>query len=653
MSKKDTGGTYSWTGSGFTTKSPTWSSGGTWTGSSWWKSSGGTGGKKEKKYKSSLGYSSSSYYDYTSSSYYGTWGTSYTNTEDEEAVEKLLTSAYKSVREAVVILDFPFKVDICFAGSTFLDKRKKENRKIFLSSKILDNTKKTDAEKIDILCGGGIHEAAHLKYTELKVIKSFESLLKTSGIGKDQELNFVMMLANIIEDERVEDKLLRERPGYEDFLVKKKESDYENSTTLSSTPSSKIRKIFIDIVKFIRFRNKFSADTIDPDYAYIFDEVDKEVQQVYGNDLVNTKFSCQAAENLSKFIKKSLNEKHGFDTSNVVSEMNYFGNHSDFYIRVLSGLDIEEVRTSELENLLCDLQTHLVGTHSLINKEKLATGNFERDGKTLIIKDVEGDLDTYNRIRKEISPLVPALKKILVAQNKNYDFVIHGCRSGLLDTTKLAEAYQGVPQVYTRMGHVRTNNTAVCILIDESGSMGHGVCGTTRYKIARKAGILFNEAFGKVPGVDLFIYGHTADNLEEYSTELMVYREPGMGIDQYKALSDVTARYENRDGDAILSAAKRVRKFTQSSCTMFVISDGAPCADDYWGDSAIKDTRTKILKAQNTLNMNIIGICIDSHVPGGELYDTYVDLSDLSKLPRTLGQMIKKTIMENRSTITS
>ena len=646
---KDSGGTYSWTGSGFTTKSPIWSSGGTWTGGSWWKSSEG---KKEKKYKSSLGYSSSSYYDYTSSSYYGTWGTSYTNTEDEEAVEKLLTSAYKSVREAVVILDFPFKVDICFAASTFLRKSKKENRRIFLSSKILDNKKKTDAEKIDVLCGGGIHEAAHLKYTELKVIKSFESLLVSSGIDRKKELKFIIMLANIIEDERVEDKLLRERPGYEDFLVKKKEFDYENSTSLASS-SDKLAKLFADIVKFIRFRNKFQADSTDPVYVYIFDEIDKEIQQIYGNDLVNTKFSCQIAENLSEFIKKSLQEKHGFDEDVVVNRMKEFEKKADFYTQVLSGLDTEEKYSEELHCLLSDQETHLVGSHSLETKEKLATGNFERDGRTLIIKDLEGDLDVYDKIKKEISPLVPALRRILVAQDKNYDFVIHGCRSGLLDTNKLAEAYQGVPQVYTRMGHVRTNNTAVCILIDESGSMSSGFAGTCRCRIARKAGILFNEAFGSVPGVDLFIYGHSADKIESGTTELRIYREPGMKIDQYKALSDVSARFENRDGDAILSAAKRVRKFTQSSCTMFVISDGSPCALDYWGDDAIIDTRKKIVKVQTTLNMNVVGICIDAEVPGDQLYDTHIDLLELSTLPKTLGQMIKKTIMENRSTVTS
>ena len=58
--------------------------------------------------------------------------------------------------------------------------------------------------------------------------------------------------------------------------------------------------------------------------------------------------------------------------------------------------------------------------------------------------------------------------------NRNYEFNIHGCRSGLLDEAKIAEAYQGVPQVYIRKGKVETSNSAVVVLIDESGSMGGG-----------------------------------------------------------------------------------------------------------------------------------------------------------------------------------
>lgn len=631
-------GTYSsWTGSGFTTKSsPTWSSG-KWS-SGWWKSGSGT---KEKKYKSSLGYSDSSFYDYSSGSYYGKWGSTYTNVEDVEAVERLLTSAYKSVREAVVILDFPFKVDICFSGDTFFRQSKDKARKIFLATKSLDDKKRSDAEKIDVLCGNGIHEASHLKYTELRVLKTFRDTIES-----EREFELIDILTNMIEDERVEDRLLKERPGYENYITKKKEFDYNK---IDFSKSDKSLKLIYDILKFIRYRSKFNEESITGDLENLYYEVDHQLQEnIYNNETSNTKSSCLMAKNLSNLIITFLNDQWG----ETISMEHFKRERSKLYTSVLSGLDEEETDPRLFSTLKLE-QTTLVSDDSLEIREKLANGAYERCDKTIIINDIEGDLDIYERVRKQVSPYVPALKKILVAQDKNYDFVIHGCRSGLLDTTKLAEAYQGVPQVYTRIGHVRTNRTAVCVLVDESGSMGCSCGGMQKDGIARKTAILFNEAFGSIPGVDLFIYGHTADYLENHTTQLNIYREPGMGIDRYSALSEISARYENRDGDAILTAAKRVRKKTLSKCTMFVISDGCPCANEYWGDSAFKDTRKKILQAQ-ALDFNIVGICIDSVPEMSEMYDSWIDISsDLSQFPIRLGRIVKKTIMDSRSTVTS
>lgn len=635
----DKGGTYSWTGSGFTTKSPTWSSS-TWS-SGWWK---GGSGKKEKKYKSSLGYSDSSFYDYSSGSYYGKWGSTYTNVEDVEAVERLLTSAYKSVREAVVILDFPFKVDICFSGNTFFRESKDKARKIFLATKSLDDKKRSDAEKIDVLCGNGIHEASHLKYTELRVLKTFQNSIKL-----DFEFELVDILTNIIEDERVEDRLLKERPGYENYITKKKEFDYNK---IDFSKSDKSLKLIYDILKFIRFRNKFNEESITEDLVNLYYEIDHQLQEnIYNNETSNTKSSCLMAKNLSDLIITFLKDQRGETIGKEVMK-HLKRDKSSFYTSVLSGLDEEELDTRLLSTLEQE-QTTLVSDDSLEIREKLANGSYERCDKTIIINDIEGDLDVYEGIRKQISPYVPALKKILVAQDKNYDFVIHGCRSGLLDTIKLAEAYQGVPQVYTRIGHVRTNRTAVCVLVDESGSMANICGGTQKDRIARKTAILFNEAFGSIPGVDLFIYGHTADYLEDHTTQLNIYREPGMGIDRYSAMSEIRARYENRDGDAILTAAKRVRKKTSSKCTMFVISDGSPCALGYLGDEGVKDTRKKILQAQ-ALDFNIIGICIDSVPEMSNMYDSWIDISsDISQFPIKLGRIVKKAIMDSRSTVTS
>src|SRR5699024_4249084 len=150
-------------------------------------------------------------------------------------------------------------------------------------------------------------------------------------------------------------------------------------------------------------------------------------------------------------------------------------------------------------------------------------------------------------------------------------------KSGRFDTSKLVEARQGVPNVYERMGSVKTDKICIGVLVDESGSM----MSDNKYRKAREAAIFINEVVGKLSDVELFIYGHTADVGSE-STNVMVYREPGTPLDPY-ALGAIRARSNNRDGDAILATARRIRQRTKRNGILFVISDGQPAASNYGG----------------------------------------------------------------------
>ena len=60
----------------------------------------------------------------------------------------------------------------------------------------------------------------------------------------------------------------------------------------------------------------------------------------------------------------------------------------------------------------------------------------------------------------------------------------------MLDTNKLAEAYQAVETVYSNKFKRTTPGLDVCVLIDESGSMSG-----TNISSARKCAILLNEVF--------------------------------------------------------------------------------------------------------------------------------------------------------------
>ena len=179
----------------------------------------------------------------------------------------------------------------------------------------------------------------------------------------------------------------------------------------------------------------------------------------------------------------------------------------------------------------------------------------------------------------EINPVIldiPAISKIMKGHCREYKLVHRSMRSGVLDTNKLAEAFQGVPTVYLREGEVKTDKVAVCVLIDESGSMSG-----SRIYAARDTAVLINEAMGQVPNVELFIYGHSGDMKRPYATEMYVYREK-----EYApkfALGSVIARSQNRDGVAILEVAKRVRRQTKNPVLFFILSDGIPCAGSYGG----------------------------------------------------------------------
>jgi nitric oxide reductase activation protein len=141
--------------------------------------------------------------------------------------------------------------------------------------------------------------------------------------------------------------------------------------------------------------------------------------------------------------------------------------------------------------------------------------------------------------------------------------------------------------------------------------------------------------------VELFIYGHTADEGGYETTQIRVYREPGFHLDPY-ALGSVEARSNNRDGDAILATAKRIRKQTANQGILFVLSDGQPSAHDYNGSSAIKDTRDKVSKSQN-LGFQVIQIAIEEAVPSKEMFDYYIKMTDIKNLPRDLvGYMSRK-----------
>lgn len=259
-------------------------------------------------------------------------------------------------------------------------------------------------------------------------------------------------------------------------------------------------------------------------------------------------------------------------------------------------------------------------------------------GKAFFTKPA-ADEARYRSSLARIGGFVAPIKKALKYHCFESDLSLRGMQSGTLDTAKLVEASLGENTVYMQERRIKCNRRAVCVLIDESGSMSG-----MRETAARDTAILLNEAIGGLPSVDLFIYGHTADVRTLHGTDLHIYREKGYS--PAFVLGSSEADNQNRDGDAIREVALRVRKQTREHVLMFVISDGAPCADRYSGRSAIEHTR-KAVQDVTKMGFTPVQICINASYDPKTMFDNFIILDDMGTLAKDLSKVIKDSLAKD------
>lgn len=597
-----------------------------------------------KSYKSSVGNSGELSRTINRSSWYGESYYSYSSVgkEEDAQLSKLIEKAYSSVKDMITIMDFPFPIrvnlnegsDESSSYSDYFSEEKRDNskRRIAVPSKIFDSTEDNET-KINAFCGFGLHEAAHLRYTYLRVYLNFLSFI--SGKYTFEEGEIIKIFINLLEDNRVEDLLLTERPGFQDFIDCAK--SYNSKTLEEKLNIMRERKLilfFKTLIGILRFPGLIEEEVLEE-----YSEVYKEVQEKITPYPENLKDICSVSESIFKIIKeKKLSDIDPAELKKIL----FLINDTESITSIMYGVDLDSGRKIDKSKV-----SRLLSSKDSLTM-KILEGTVERgDSDKVFFEKPKGDRNDYLRDVRAVQKYVPRLKKILTGTDKNYDFNIQGCRSGILDTTKLAEAYQGVPQVYLRQGHVRINKSTICVLIDESGSMGG-----KKEILARQSAILLNETFGKSLGVDLYIYGHTADIGSVGYINLSVYRE-GNHYNPKFSLSKSYAKSQNRDGDAILEVAKRVRKFTKEDCIMFVISDGSPCANGYGGISAIKDTAAKVKEAEK-LGFGIIQISIDAVYGVEDMFDTYIDIGyNLEEMPKLLNEIVKTKVIKTKHTTVS
>ena len=606
----------------------------------------------------------------------------------------IVKEAYGMARDYIVARDTPYRVTLRLSQEANCT----DSKIVYLSTRVFDDDVLSEGQKIDTFLGLAIHEGCHLKWTDFtqmgaarnRIVANLVNILederierlcgaempgyanylkatkyymfdlylqrkKKEGVSKDLEAPvrlFNAILALVRYPKALPEEDLQE---FFDYLWKVREIilDYPKTSDEVTEAANAIYEVIKEF-----FENQMAPQ-----------QEDRQPGQDRTEDGKEDNPSCENSPSgdSREEEKPASEQERGADDGGKQSNSEEGPDREESLEGKLSGLtpeersDLEEKVSAVLEQLeeelgqMGEIASSPDASSEPMDEDEMA-GCVKKDscqlagicenmvdvgtgGDSVLYRAVEKK-DVYDDSLRRVRKYIPSIAKTLHGHCSEYQVTYHGMRSGMLDTGKLAEAFQGVQTVYQREGRVRSDRMAVCVLIDESGSM-YG----EKIRAARDLAVLLNEAIATVPAIDLYVYGHTFGDRcrDSYCeghkvAELQVYREKGYS--PKKALGGVDARSGNLDSVAIREAATRMRQF--SSCQrnmMFVITDGAP-NERY---EQLRDT----VKELERKGMDIVAVCIEPSYDPSMLYTHHVTLTDMSRLAIDLGKMIKKAIMKN------
>lgn len=287
--------------------------------------------------------------------------------------------------------------------------------------------------------------------------------------------------------------------------------------------------------------------------------------------------------------------------------------------------ELERQRTKELTELA----------------QSISYGNIH-DGVSMTVHrmaQVEDDLkEQYQEISGDLLHISKQLQKSVLQQMN--DSRRGGKQTGLLMGRRL-----DIHAISRNDGRVFYKNAlpneipALCVglLLDESGSM----CSCDRATYARATAIILYD-FCQALGIPIMVYGHSTGS----GVDLYSYAEfDAIDQDDRYRMMDISARGSNRDGAALRYVAEQLARRTEDVKLLMLVSDGQPADTGYYGTAAEEDLRG-VKQEYQRKGILFVAAAIGNDKENIErIYgDSFLDISDLNKLPVKLAGIIKRFI---------
>lgn len=595
---------------------------------------------------------------------------------------KLLRDSYRHACDIRDIMDIPRSIRIQL--NVDAETSCTDGKTVIVSTKVYDDNKIDNNVKLDVFLGTTIHEFSHILYTDM------------AEIHKNRPNKFLFNLFNTIEDERIEYNTTQNYPGYANFIgqakyyyfdllykkaekqddlmdvlqnilyivryparvdtkviyrhqvlfdkIKKVLCDFGNNSKEAYDKAEKIYKLLLDYFKFPppppeeQQEGDEEQDQSDSSEGQS-DSGEGQEGSDGSSDPQNSKQSSQKQdskdnEGSDKNSKTQSSPKSGSDEGSA-------GKKKQEPIKAYTQEEIKQAAEK-----LAEQMRRLITSNTSLNSNEIKD---EWNSKEIAdeCKQIKDDVfivkqEDYERrykadfdtVKQHINGLVNTFSKFFVEQ----EYRLTGMRRGVLDTNKLAEAYQAVETVYSNKFKRTTPGLDVCVLIDESGSMSG-----TNIASARKCAILLNEVFLRLKQCDFYVYGHTADNRHMGEVTINVYRDH-WNRNRY-ALGKVESYSNNKDSVAIEETYKMVRKQTSKPLLMFVISDGAPNAYGLRGQPAVEEVKKVVNRIESNGDTLVCQIAIESYFRPQDMFNHYVVMTDMNTFPSDLSGYVMNTLI--------
>lgn len=502
-------------------------------------------------------------------------------------------SVLKAMRSVVGVVDPSHKLKVAFAptSTSYWD----NTDRVYLPAEPVFEIKDT-IECINTEAGFAVHEAFHSIETR--------KILDVDLIKYINPSQFKQMVVNIMEDVRIEDVLLRETPGYREYLK------YAMEYLFSDDPIKELT----------------SWDTGD-------------LSQKMNALLLWTRYSDRDSEYLThesfneprKWIKQWIKDYLDAQESNLTS-LNAIEYTEK--LRKYLGTTPEQERSVPMLQLPCTIHKEGAPKESDIDialeEESIMYGEGTKAHKDAL--DLGSDMmrPTGSAHMRDFMVTRPRLGKTkftghkgnMIAKAKasltfkktqaQHDTRLQ--RNGILDEDELYRLMNGDLKIFKDAQVESLTSAAVYLLIDLSGSMGSELTGQAAV-IAQ----VFAQALANSPAIKVKVLGHTGDNLprsdgDPHGDGGLFYRiwESGEDLNRLGLITKLD-RAENYDSWAIAWAGKLLLQEQVDQRLLVVLADGQPQATAYGGMSAQNHVR------QVTDLLDRKGVFVVQVALGGEL----------------------------------